>query len=89
MIRFGTFNLNNRLVVYDVTQELVHGHSVWVASLSENPAVRFVAVRPETAVERLRQHLVAASRPAELPWLRPASRPSAPPVAPPVAVRPH
>ena len=75
MIRFGTFTLNDKLVVYDVTKELVHGHHVWVASLSENPAIRFVAVRPETAVERLKQHLVELSRPVELPWLRPSARP--------------
>ena len=68
MIRFGYFRLNGRLVVFDVTEEIISGHRYCVASLSEDPRVRFHAVRPTNAIEKLRQHLEQASQPS-VTWL--------------------
>lgn len=68
MIRFGYFRLNGRLVIYDITEELIHGHRHWVASLSENPEIHFTAIRPVHAVENLKQYLEEAAQPA-VTWL--------------------
>ncbi|HEY9721999.1 MAG TPA: hypothetical protein V6D47_08285 [Oscillatoriaceae cyanobacterium] len=57
MIRFGYFYLNGRLTVYDVSVEQRHGRSVYVAALSEDPRVCFAAIRPEHAIEQLREYL--------------------------------
>lgn len=66
MLRFGYYFLNGKLVVYDVTLEYTQGHRHFVATLSENPKIRFTAVRPETAVQRLKDFMEFGN---ELPTL--------------------
>lgn len=69
-MRFGYFYLNGRFTVYDVTIEVVGGHRVHVATLSENPVMRCLAGTPDEAVERLKQYLtMAVSAPAPT-WSR-------------------
>lgn len=57
MIRFGYFYLQGKLTVYDVDVDSGLGYTAYVASLSEQPGIAFRAVRPETAVARLRAYL--------------------------------
>ena len=57
MIRFGFFYIKGKMVIYDLCLEDVGGHTMYVATLSESPAIAFKAVRPETAIERLREWL--------------------------------
>ncbi len=63
MIRFGFFYLNGRLTVYDVTLECVQGRLVYVAALSEDPRIRFQAVRQENAVEQLKAYMAELAQP--------------------------
>lgn len=74
MIRFGYLYLNGKLTVYDVCLESRHGRPVWVASLSEDPRVNFSAVRAETAIQQLKEHLEYHAKYAPKPtvtWLPP------------------
>lgn len=57
MVHFGYLYLNNKLTIYDVTQEVRHGRIVYVASLSEDPTVNYASVRMETAVLQLTDFL--------------------------------
>jgi hypothetical protein len=57
MIRFGHYYLDGRLIVFDLTLEEQGGRVLYVAAWSEHPEIAFRAVRPETAIERLRAHL--------------------------------
>lgn len=66
MIRFGFYYLKGKMIVYDVTVEYLQGHRQFVATLSECPSLRFTAVRPETAVESLKDFLAFGK---ELPTL--------------------
>ncbi|MNS04254.1 hypothetical protein D3C72_356090 [compost metagenome] len=78
MIRFGFFYLNGRLTVYDVTLECVHGRLVYVAALSEDPRIRFQAVRQENAVEQLKAYMAELAQPshrAAVTWM-PGSAPA-------------
>ena len=57
MIRFGHFYTGNRFVVYDLAAETVYGQLRWIATLSENPAIRFDGVDPDDAVAALRRYV--------------------------------
>ncbi len=57
MIRFGFFYLKGKMVIYDLTVDTEAGYTAFVATLSANTAVAFRAVRPETAIDRLREFL--------------------------------
>lgn len=87
MIRFGFYYLKGKMVIYDLTVDTTAGYTAYVAALSENPEIAFRAVRPETAVERLREYLeYGTSQPtlervtwmpaqAQLPGRRVAAKP--------------
>ncbi|MNT92071.1 hypothetical protein D3C72_2332860 [compost metagenome] len=77
-MRFSYFYVNGRFTLYDIALETVGGHHVYVASLSENPAVRFIAVRPEAAVEQLKAFVKQAASAPQPSWRRPPSGPSQP-----------
>lgn len=62
MIKFGYFYLNGKLTIYDVSIEVRQGHQLYVAALSEDPRISFAAVRAETAVLMLKDHLEHMSR---------------------------
>lgn len=57
MIRFGHFYVGSRFVVFDLTVELVDGQPRWVASLSENSAIRFDEADPDGAAAALRRYI--------------------------------
>ncbi|MEB3223741.1 MAG: hypothetical protein VKS61_16825 [Candidatus Sericytochromatia bacterium] len=57
MIRFGHYYLDGQLIVFDLTLEDWGGRTQYVAAWSEHPEVAFRAVRPETAIERLKAHM--------------------------------
>lgn len=67
MIRFGHFYLNGKLMIYDVSLELIQGRRLFVASLSEDPRVSVKAVRLENAVQQLQSHLSSAPQPRFTP----------------------
>lgn len=57
MIRFGFFYIKGEMVIYDLTIDTTQGYTAYVATLSANTAIAYKAVRPETAIERLRDYL--------------------------------
>lgn len=57
MIRFGHFYIGCRFVVYDLAIEAVGGQLRWIATLSENPTIRFDEADPENAVAALQRYL--------------------------------
>lgn len=57
MIRFGFFYIKGEMVIYDLTVDTTQGYTAYVATLSANTAIAYKAVRPETAIERLRDYL--------------------------------
>ena len=80
MIRFGYFYIQGKMVIYDLTMDTEAGYTAFVATLSENTAIAFRAIRPETAIERLREWLeYGSTRPAPL----------APQARPPQGLPPH
>jgi hypothetical protein len=57
MIRFGFFYIQGEMVIYDLTIDTTAGYAAFVATLSADTTIAFRAVRPETAIERLREYL--------------------------------
>ncbi|MEB3197452.1 MAG: hypothetical protein VKP62_09645 [Candidatus Sericytochromatia bacterium] len=57
MIRFGFYFLRDKLIVFDLSIDVFGDRPIFVAALSENPAIQFRAMRAETAIERLKNHL--------------------------------
>ena len=57
MIRFGYLYVNGKLTIFDVSKDESFGYTCYVAALSEDPAIAFRSVRPETAIEKLCDYL--------------------------------
>jgi hypothetical protein len=59
----GYLHMAEGSVRYHVAFEQVGGHQVWVATLADDPTMRALGAREETAIATLRERLEAAVAP--------------------------